>query len=288
MRAARGTRPSAGGRPAAGLRQAVGLRYAAGVSFLAWLLGVSAGWGTPLKSGEDFVLYAGTASRLHGGDELLYQEQHGLRYRDGVLAERVVVYRCQDGRAFARKTLHYRDPVAPDFTLEDAWRGLREGVESEAGGRAVFFRARQDAPERRRTVGLAPGAVIDAGFDALIVRRWDELVSGRAVEVSFLVPSRLKELRFEVLHARSDRFQGIPVEVFHVRLDGVFGWLLPGIDMYYSKSARLLVHYEGPSDLRDATGSNYEASITFPLAARSAADVAAFQALKSEPLQPCR
>src|SRR5580658_8425948 len=82
---------------------------------------------TPLTSiaasaDEHLLSYSGTATARHSS-EFIYGERHLLRYRDEQLAERLVLYTCRDGSAFARKTVSYVEPMAPDFVLDDAANG---------------------------------------------------------------------------------------------------------------------------------------------------------------------
>jgi hypothetical protein len=79
----------------------------------------------------------------------------------------------------------------------------------------------------------------------------------------FLVPSRLESMSFRVQRLRADTLDGIPIEVFRLKLTGVLGWVLPGIDVSYSADDHVLMRYEGLSDLRDAAGNNFAASLTF-------------------------
>jgi hypothetical protein len=56
------------------------------------------------RPGDRYLSYSGIATARHSA-EFLYGEHHVLLYRDGRLAERVVLYTCRDGSAFARKTV---------------------------------------------------------------------------------------------------------------------------------------------------------------------------------------
>lgn len=236
---------------------------------------------------ETYLAYSGTATVRHGSD-FLYGERHVLHFRDGQLTERVVLYTCRNGAAFARKTVHYIDPLAPDFVLEDVSTGMREGLESRPSGRAVFFRADRADAERRHEIAVERGLVVDAGFDQFVRDEWDALMSGRTATMRFLVPSRLRDISFDVEHLRSDRFGDIPVEVFRLKLSGFWGWFLPGIDVDYSRADHVLVHYDGLSDLRDKSNANYQAEITFPLDDRKVADAQALHVLLETQLEACK
>jgi hypothetical protein len=231
--------------------------------------------------------YSGTATARHS-NEFLYGERHLLRYRDGQPAERVVLYTCSDGSAFARKTVSYVEPMSPDFELDDAANGMSEGVRSDGNGRTVFFREGRLANEKTGPVPQVHGLVIDAGFDEFIRANWPSLMRGKPVEMIFLVPSRVEEIKFRAQHVRSDDLDGIPVEVFRLKLAGVIGWVLPALEVSYGSQTHVLMRYEGLSDLRDPAGDNFEAVITFPPGDRKPAEESQWASARQAPLGPCR
>jgi hypothetical protein len=236
---------------------------------------------------DRYLSYSGIATGRHS-TEFLYAEHHVLLYRDGRLAERVVLYTCRDGSAFARKTVNYVGPLAPDFTLDDAATGMREGVRSQGDERQVFFRGNRLAPEAAGPLPQIRGLVIDTGFDAFIRANWQALMTGKPLDLHFLVPSRLEEMRFQVQRLRSGSLDGVPVDVFRLKLAGVLGWVLPGIDVSYSVDDHTLMRYEGLSDLRDAAGDNFQTAITFRSGDVKPADEQLNSSARQAPLAACK
>jgi hypothetical protein len=206
----------------------------------------------------------------------------------GEVAERVVLYTCRDGSAFARKTVSYVDRTAPDFLIENAIDGMREGIREATPGRTVFFRAHAADPENSGPVPRVAGLVADAGFDEFVHAHWRELMSGAPLEMRFLLPSRLTDYGFRVEHLRADTVHGVAAEVFRLRLSGFWGWFLPGIDVTYDAASHVLIRYDGLSDLRDASGNNYKTEIEFPENERKPASAAAMREAETAPLAPCR
>ncbi len=237
---------------------------------------------------DGYLSYSSVARVRHSA-EVLYGEQHVLRYQQGRIAERVVLYTCRDGSAFARKSVSYLDALVPDFLFEDASNGMREGIREGAtpGGRVVFYRERSGDPEKSGPVPSVPGLVADAGFDEFVQSHWDALMSGSTLEMQFLLPSRLRNYGFQVQRLRGDLIQGAPAEVFRLRLSGIWGWFLPGIDVYYRSSDHLMVRYDGLSDLHDAAGNNYKTTIDFPVQERKTATAQAMLDARAAPLAPC-
>jgi hypothetical protein len=236
---------------------------------------------------DSFVSYSGVAKSAKS-DQFLYRENHVLHYRDGKIAERVVLYTCSDGSPFARKTVTYVDRLSPDFLLEDASNGMREGIRSDGGERQVFFRNDGVAPEKSKIVPHVDGLVADTGFDVFVRNNWQSLVSGQSLTMKFLVPSHLDDMGFKVKHVGSSDIDGTPVEVFRLELSGVLGWVLPSIDVYYSSKDHVLVRYVGPSDLRDASHDNFQATIAFPLDERKPGNEQAMQSARLARLAPCK
>lgn len=242
-------------------------------------------WVGPLAASARYL--ADTAwARDPADNRLLYQEQHGLRLdNDGRLLERRVLYRCADGTAFARKRVDYRpDAEAPDFALDDARSGYREGLRRRDGRREAFV---QYPGAAERSAWLDAGAMVaDAGFDRWARARWERLSTGERLGLRFLVPSRLAAYEFSV--------QALPVTPtageyrFRLRLGGWLGWLAPYIDVAYAASDRRLLRFEGLSNLRDDRGNRpLRVRIDFPAPAQPASAVE-FAALDAEPLRACR
>jgi hypothetical protein len=234
-----------------------------------------------------YVAYSGTASALRSS-KFLYHERDVLQYRDGKIAARVVLYTCRDNSPFARKTVSYVDPLSPDFLFEDASNGMREGIRSEGKARQVFFRGDGAAQEKSGALPDVPGLVADAGFDEFLRQHWDALVNGNALSMSFLVPSRLNDIGFKVQHVRSGQVDGVPVELFRIKLAGILGWFVSSIDGYYAVSDHTLIRYVGLSDLRDADNDNFQAQIDFPPGERVASDAQAMADARQAHLAPCR
>lgn len=184
-------------------------------------------------------------------------------------ARRLTLYRCPDGQPFARRQNDARggDLAAPDFSLDDAQTGYREGVRRNADGtRSVYVRMHRDGREESAPLPAARHMVIDAGFDAFVRRHFDALRARTTMPVAFLVPSHLKTIGFKIARIDDARALAHGEVAFRLELGSWFGFLLPHIDVRYDAQNRALRRYVGLSNLRDARGDNIKVSIDFPLA----------------------
>lgn len=221
--------------------------------------------------------------------ELMYLEHHLIRREKDRPTARLVVYRCADGTAFARKQVDYRRSVqAPEFSLEDARLDFGEGLRRGGDTASLWVRDGGGAAERSAPVSAEAGLVADAGFDEFIRGNWQTLVSGKPVPLQFAVPSRLQVFGFRVASQGSAELNGEPVERFRLRLGGLLGWIAPHIDVAYGRDDRRLLRFEGLSNLRSDDGkSQLVAHIAFPAPAKTA-DEGQWQAMAREPLRACR
>lgn len=200
--------------------------------------------------------YLGYAYDSRDGAER-YHEEHWV-VRDGARQERLVLYRCPGGEAFARKWVRGAvDDPAPDFALYDQRDGYREGVDTRQGVRTVYVQPRADAPMQSRRLPVVDDAVVDAGFDAWLRAHWQP----PATPPRFLVPSRLDWMPLTV-QARDAASQD--ERSFRLRLDAWYGFAAPTLRVTYDIASRRLLRFEGPSNLRDGNGGTLTVRIEFP------------------------
>lgn len=214
---------------------------------------------------------------------VLYREEHLVRRDGDAPTERLVLYRCPDRTAFARKRVDYRrSRLAPDFELIDA-RGHREGLRRE-GARTLVWSG--DAPARALAATEAP-LVADAGFDEFLRTRWSTLTAGEPQRLAFAVPAYGRSLTFKIARAPAAKADRDALHRFELRIDGVLGRMLPGITVDYDRDERLLRRFLGVTNIRDARGEQVRAEILFPRSPQPADD-ALWKAASAEPLARCR
>lgn len=217
---------------------------------------------------------------------VLYVESHHVRNVGAIGETRVVLYRCsKDGPAFARKELTYgKTREEPEFIFTDARSGYVEGLRQTPQGPRVFQQENSRSARREAKVPSDATIVADAGFDEFVRKHWDELEAGKTVRFPFLIPSRLDFLTFKVKKHHETKIEGATASVIRLNLSGVLGWFLPYIEVSYRKSDRVLMRYDGLTNIRDDSGKNHIAIIEFPLRERRTVPATDLLKLKAEPL----
>ncbi len=237
-----------------------------------------------LPGDERFLRYDGTAYDLDNGS-VAYVESHYVKLDGDAAADRFVLYRCTNGKAFARKRVTTRNasPWLPSFELQDQRIQYREGLKEIDNNLAVFYAA--DGEDDKAPLDAPSDLVADAGFDRFVVDNWSKLTAGETVRFNFLVPSRLDYLSFKVRQVETTEVDGRKANVFRLGLTGLLGLIVSGIDVAYDAESRLLLRFSGLSNVRNEDGDNYVVRIEFPPADRTIDhSSAAFDAASEEPL----
>lgn len=223
-----------------------------------------------LPGARHYMSYDGTAFDKDDG-QVLYRESHFLAMEGGSVRERLVLYRCADGTPFARKRVEnaFASPWLPEFDMVDARLGYREGFSAKGATREVYVQEIGESELERETFDKIPEDLVgDAGFDGFVQDHWDQLIAGETLRFKFLVPSRLDYMDFKVRQVREESIADRPVRVFRLALGGLLGLIVSGIDVSYDSQSRMLMRFEGLSNVRDEDGDNYVARIDFPVDAR--------------------
>jgi hypothetical protein len=225
--------------------------------------------------------------RAHVDGALAYSETH-WRYREQGRPARLVLYRCADGTAFARKRMRVVGRAAsPDFDFEDARDGYREGVRSTGDGREVYWQARRDAPMKSRALSVGADSIIDAGFDAMVRERLAALASGKRVEAEFLLPSRLDFIDVAIARDDSADVAGGTLPL-RMNIDAWYGFAAPGTRMLYRRSDGWLLRFDGIGTIRDARGRHQRVRVEFPPERHvPSVDRAEIEAAAALPLRGC-
>lgn len=221
------------------------------------------------------VAYAPDSKRV------LYRETHWL-YAQGGVRQRLVLYRCPGGEPFGRKVVTDSPSAsAPDFDFVDARDGYEEGASTRQGKRYVYTRKNAAAERKQTALPDRAGAVIDAGFDAMIRSRWDALSANKPIAAPFLLPSRAAFLDFKIEPLkRAD--DAASVRHLRMALDTWYGFAIPPIELRYAIADRRLLEFRGIATIRDAAGRYQNVRIEFAPPAKS--DGAERQAAQTQAL----
>ncbi|MDI1253400.1 hypothetical protein [Thermomonas sp.] len=186
-----------------------------------------------------------------------------MLYEIGGKPARLVLYRCMDGSAFARKIVVERTGAAtPDFDFIDGRTGYREGVRTSADDRDVYWQKSSSTAEKRKTLEIPANAIIDSGFDAMVRAQWPLLSTEGGISAKFLLPSALRFLKVSIERVKLKPVVG--VTHLRMKLNTWYGFAAPDTDLDYRSSDRRLLRFKGIGSIHDARGRNQAVRIEFP------------------------
>lgn len=220
--------------------------------------------------------------------KLLYTEQHWVRFNGLVPLERLVLYRCKDGTAFARKKVNYQPSAqAPAFEFVDVRKGYVEGFRYKQNQATLWYRPPGLAAEKNAFLAVQ-NLVVDAGFNEFIKLNWLKLRAGKALPLRFAVPTRLQAYKFNLRQTGENQFAGVPAVTYQLKLSGLLSLLAAPIEVTYDKASRRLLRFQGLSNLRNDAGDfDLMTQIDFPHAAREVQE-SEWQKHLAVPLASCQ
>jgi hypothetical protein len=213
------------------------------------------------------AMFVGKAFDLETG-AVLYSERHERRNTSKGGDTLEVIYQHPDGRQFARKRMDFsHNSLVPEFRFENSDSGHLESLVwiDDDTVEVAFSRSSEDTIAKGI---LAPpsNALADGGFDRFIQQQWTNLASGDYEVREFLVPARTEFMAFRVrIEPETTRPEWIR---YTLEVDSaLLRFIVPPIRVWYERSNRRLMRYEGVSNVRDDAGENYQVRIEYEYAA---------------------
>lgn len=191
--------------------------------------------------------FVGKAYDIETG-ETLYNEEHYISLDPaGNYLRSLVRYVAEDGSLIASKRLDFEtSQTAPTLAFEYENYALQFGSEYREG---TFVLRTNESESRKESVIPLQGDesfVVDGGFDRLLVKRWDSLLSGVDQEFDFLAITRGSTIQFElsVVTQTADRVR------FQIEPSSwLVSLLVDPIFLEYDRESRLLMRYEGLTNI---------------------------------------
>ena len=221
----------------------------------------------PTLSYAQLLHFTGYAHDLDS-KALLYSEEHRVTLsQDEEYLWSEVVYRDATGEVIARKQLDYSTyPLQPNLIFRDE-RMQQEVKASRQVGEITLqvSRAGQSQLSEKLSAENELQVVVDAGFDRLVEKHWAELLEGRVKRFEFLALTRGTLVTFELRMTAMTESQ---VQLQIAPKSWLIGLLMDPISLRYDKASRLLMDYQGVTNIAEQRGErvledNYLANIRY-------------------------
>ena len=192
---------------------------------------------------------------------LLYRETH-TKLNDSTYT---VEYSEPDGEVFATKTLDYSQSlIAPSFSQLNKRNGEKIDVSQSGNQLEISYKENTQASIEKDSIPLVGGVVVDAGFNAFVTQYWDSLVSGKEMDVEFLVPSRQSTYSFRF--GQSDCVDGTQSDAVCFSLKPVSWFVRMAVDpivVAYSPEDKRLLRFTGRGNISNEQGKYQSVDIQY-------------------------
>lgn len=174
-------------------------------------------------------------------------------------------YKNTQGETIVKRHVNFeRDPIKPDFRLDDLRTGYTEGAEVTGAMIRVFSGGSPDDPYQEKLLAVPEPAIIDAGFNFFIEKNWEKLIKGEVLTFNFVAPSQLDYFSFRVYKKRNLIHQNRPAVMLHMDIDNFFLRIfVEAIHLTYDTESRKLVVYDGISNIYNDDGTSHKVRMEF-------------------------
>jgi len=195
--------------------------------------------------------------------EILYYEYH---YVPAEGDTRIVEYKDINDQLITEKTLQFNgDNTQPEMVQVNHLSGEQITISAKEAPGIFRLEYKQNfrASLKQKSFEASAQLVIDAGFDEMIRRSWEKLLTEGSVDFDYLAPARQRtfSLTVEPMACRA------PVEAARCFSAGPTAWLLrkflDPIELVYHDSTRELISYRGLGNIADTSGKYMKISIEY-------------------------
>lgn len=192
---------------------------------------------------------------------LVYREVH-TKLNDSTYS---VEYSEPDGQVFATKSLDFsKSSIAPSFSQLNKRNGEKIEVLQSGNTLEISYQENSQANIEKDSIPLAAGVVVDAGFNAFVTQYWDTLVTGKEMDIEFLVPSRQSTYSFRF--GKSDCVDGTESDAVCFSLKPVSWFVRMAVDpifVAYSPENKRLLRFTGRSNISNEQGKYQNVDIQY-------------------------
>jgi hypothetical protein len=213
-------------------------------------------------AGETLRFY-GYAYDLKTG-KYLYTEVHEQHTQDDQWLGGTMTYFDPEGKQIGRKTLDFsRDTHIPLYHLVLTPSGYEEGISAIGEQVEMFKRHAKGEKEEHVSIDRSKPMAADSGFHAYIREHFADLIAGRTVAFTLVVPGNLDSYKFRIKRVGDTQFEGQPAINLRVEPDSLLRFLVDPLELVYEPKQRKLLEYRGISNIHDASGKPYTARVDY-------------------------
>ncbi len=215
----------------------------------------------PLYAGP--AVFKGKAIEAKSGQPI-YLEDHKVEYNGPLVKKVITIYLSPDGKEIARLTSIFADnSQLPNTEFIDKRTGYKE-ITTLKGDEYHIKTISPKGKEKEGSLSVKNNLVCGQGYHNYIISNMDSFKLNETRELRFIIPSMRDYFTFDLTYLGPLNKEK-PDEV-SFRLD-ITNWIIKmfadKIQVTYSKKDKVLLRYEGLTNLKNDKGDQYDAILTY-------------------------
>ncbi|MGO3346167.1 MAG: hypothetical protein ACTIM4_12965 [Marinomonas sp.] len=209
---------------------------------------------------DTFTKVVGSAYSVKTG-ALLYRETHTL----SAGGKHNVEYSEPNGAVFGHKVIdESRSRITPSFTQINERNGEKISVKSNTRQVAIQYQKNRSEKTKTKEIDYEAGMVVDAGFNAFVLRYWGALENDTKMHIQFVVPSRQTAVGFTVGRSLCKADTQRNAECFSLTADSwIVRMVVSPILLAYDPDNKRLLRFTGRANIGDKNGDFPDVDIQF-------------------------
>lgn len=194
----------------------------------------------------------------------IYHEDHKVEYIGKLVNKVITTYTTPEGKQIAKLTSTFKEnPQLPDTEFIDNRTGYKE-ITRLKGDEYHIETISPKGKKKNGSLSVKDNLVCGQGYHNFIISNMDTFKVGEKRELRFIIPSMRDYFTFDLTYLGPLNKEK-PDEVTF-RLD-ITNWILKmfadKIQVTYSKKDKILLRYEGLTNLKNDEGDQYDAILTY-------------------------
>lgn len=218
---------------------------------------------TPLTWAKGPAVFIGKALESKSKTNI-YNESHQVEYNGFLVKKVITTYTDPSGKKIAKLTSSFNDnSQLPDTEFIDLRTGSKE-ITSLKNNEYLITTISPSGKEKQGSLSVKDNLVCGQGYHNFIIKSMDGFKVGEKRELKFIIPSMRDYFTFDLTYLGPLDKSNLDEVTF--RLD-ITNWILKmfadKIQVTYSKKDKVLLRYEGLTNLKNDKGDQYDAILTY-------------------------
>lgn len=194
----------------------------------------------------------------------VYNEEHQVSYEGGLVKNVITTYKDTQGNIIATLTSKFgENNQLPNTEFIDKRTGYRETTTLKNNEYEITTQIK-DGKKKSRSISVEDNLVCGQGYHNYIIKNLDSFKVNETRELRFIIPSMRDYFTFDLTYLGPLNNEKPDEVTFRLDITNfILKMFADKIQVTYSKKDKVLLQYNGLTNLKDESGDQYDAKLTY-------------------------